>query len=102
MKLVTLEVQLKENEELPVANLEEGEHIEVRITPLKELYAHLEGQSFDSVIRVSLISLVGQPTTHWDTSSTHAYIISQLESPPRKSISFDWNPSHRFSRISVP
>ena len=51
MKLVTLEVQLKEDEELPVANLEDGEHIEVRVTPLKELYAHLEGeQCFDFLI----------------------------------------------------
>ena len=55
MKLVTLEVQLKEDEELPVANLEDGEHIEVRITPLKELYAHLEGQFLDFTFRVSLI-----------------------------------------------
>ena len=99
MKLVTLEVQLKEDEELPIANLEDGEHIEVRITPLKELYAHLEGQLLDCTTRLSLISVVGQPTTRWDTSSTHAYIILQLESPPRRGISFDWNSSHRFPRL---
>ncbi|KAI5480007.1 ADP-ribose pyrophosphatase [Pseudohyphozyma bogoriensis] len=42
MNLATLEVDLKEDEARPVAKLEEGEHIEVRVTPLKELYAHLQ------------------------------------------------------------
>lgn len=61
MQLVTIEVELREGEEEPVAKLEEGEspalrlcgrtnlsgfageHIEVRVTPIKELYAHLKG-----------------------------------------------------------
>lgn len=76
MKMVTIEVQLKEGEEEPKPQLDEGEfgsnlacgsapifaawklpaslfelsltsrttgeHIEVRVTPLKELYAHLQ------------------------------------------------------------
>lgn len=42
MHLCTIEVQLKEGEETPVAKLEPGEHIEVRVTPLNDLYAHLE------------------------------------------------------------
>ncbi|KAM0793326.1 hypothetical protein ACM66B_000783 [Microbotryomycetes sp. NB124-2] len=42
MKLVTLEVQLKEGEEEPKPHLDEGEHIEVRVTPLADLYAHLQ------------------------------------------------------------
>ncbi|GAA6036615.1 hypothetical protein JCM8097_001253 [Rhodosporidiobolus ruineniae] len=42
MVLATLEVQLKEGEEEPTPQLDEGEHIDVRITPLNELYAHLQ------------------------------------------------------------
>ena len=42
MVLVTLEVELKEGEEEPKAHLDEGEHIEVRVTPLKDLYRHLQ------------------------------------------------------------
>ncbi|KAK4050510.1 hypothetical protein OIO90_005093 [Microbotryomycetes sp. JL221] len=42
MKLVTLEVELREGEEEPKPHLDEGEHIEVRVTPVAELYAHLE------------------------------------------------------------
>ncbi|GAA5956404.1 hypothetical protein JCM3765_005652 [Sporobolomyces pararoseus] len=42
MVLATLEVSLKEGEEEPKPNLDEGEHIEVRITPVKDLYQHLE------------------------------------------------------------
>ncbi|GAA5910579.1 uncharacterized protein JCM6883_003221 [Sporobolomyces salmoneus] len=42
MVLATLEVQLKEGEEEPKPQLDEGEHIEVRVTPLKDLYKHLE------------------------------------------------------------
>jgi ADP-ribose pyrophosphatase len=42
MVLATLEVQLKEGEEEPKPKLDEGEHIEVRVTPLKELYQHLQ------------------------------------------------------------
>ncbi|GAA5832528.1 hypothetical protein JCM5353_007935 [Sporobolomyces roseus] len=42
MVLATLEVELTEGEEEPKANLDEGEHIEVRVTPLKDLYRHLQ------------------------------------------------------------
>ncbi|GAA5934615.1 hypothetical protein JCM1841_004198, partial [Sporobolomyces salmonicolor] len=42
MVLATLEVELREGEEEPEPHLDEGEHIEVRITPVVELYAHLE------------------------------------------------------------
>ncbi|GAA5980691.1 hypothetical protein JCM10908_001739 [Rhodotorula pacifica] len=42
MSLVTLEVQLKEGEEEPKAHLDEGEHIDVRLIPIMELYAHLQ------------------------------------------------------------
>lgn len=45
MQLVTIEVDLKEGEEAPIAKLEDGEHIEVRITPLAELFGHLQGRS---------------------------------------------------------
>ncbi|KAM0756224.1 hypothetical protein T439DRAFT_341526 [Meredithblackwellia eburnea MCA 4105] len=41
MQLCTLEVDLKADEQDPVPNLDEGEHIEVRVTPLAELYDHL-------------------------------------------------------------
>ncbi|BGP36651.1 hypothetical protein JCM10450v2_000540 [Rhodotorula kratochvilovae] len=42
MVLATLEVQLKEGEEEPKPHLDEGEHIDVRVVPLAELYAHLQ------------------------------------------------------------
>lgn len=42
MVLATLEVQLEEGEEEPKPKLDDGEHIEVRVTPLGELYRHLE------------------------------------------------------------
>ncbi|BGP12684.1 hypothetical protein JCM10213v2_000601 [Rhodosporidiobolus nylandii] len=42
MVLATLEVQLKEGEEEPTPHLDEGEHIDVRVVPLAELYAHLQ------------------------------------------------------------
>ncbi|GAA5859736.1 hypothetical protein JCM1840_006431 [Sporobolomyces johnsonii] len=42
MVLATLEVELREGEEEPQPHLDEGEHIEVRVTPVAELYAHLE------------------------------------------------------------
>ncbi|KAK4055332.1 hypothetical protein OIV83_000615 [Microbotryomycetes sp. JL201] len=42
MKLVTLEVELKEDEPEPKPHLDEGEHIEVRVTPLADLYNHLQ------------------------------------------------------------
>lgn len=42
MVLVTLEVELREDEELPRPKLDEGEHVEVRITPLRDLYRHLQ------------------------------------------------------------
>ncbi|GAA5964419.1 hypothetical protein JCM21900_006422, partial [Sporobolomyces salmonicolor] len=41
MVLATLEVELREGEEEPEPHLDEGEHLEVRITPVAELYAHL-------------------------------------------------------------
>lgn len=46
MHLLTLEVQLKEGEETPVPKLEPNEHIETRVTPLAELYQHLQGNYF--------------------------------------------------------
>ncbi|GAA5958264.1 hypothetical protein JCM8115_004038 [Rhodotorula mucilaginosa] len=42
MSLVTLEVELKEGEEEPKPHLDEGEHIDVRLVPVMELYAHLQ------------------------------------------------------------
>ncbi|KAL8283748.1 hypothetical protein RQP46_005543 [Phenoliferia psychrophenolica] len=42
MQLCTIEVELKEGEGDPVPHLDEGEHIEVRVTPLVDLYAHLQ------------------------------------------------------------
>ncbi|GAA5911810.1 hypothetical protein JCM8208_002444 [Rhodotorula glutinis] len=42
MVLATLEVQLMEGEEDPKPHLDEGEHIDVRVVPLNELYAHLQ------------------------------------------------------------
>jgi len=42
MHLCTLEVDLKEDDKVPEAELDEGEHIEVRVTPVAELYAHLQ------------------------------------------------------------
>ncbi|KDE05037.1 hypothetical protein MVLG_04580 [Microbotryum lychnidis-dioicae p1A1 Lamole] len=42
MHLATVEVELKEDEEEPEPKLEPGEHIEVRVTPLAELYLHLK------------------------------------------------------------
>ncbi|GAA5972314.1 hypothetical protein JCM11641_002403 [Rhodosporidiobolus odoratus] len=42
MVLATLEVQLKEGEEEPAPHLDEGEHIDVRVVPVAELYAHLQ------------------------------------------------------------
>ncbi|GAA5882811.1 hypothetical protein JCM16303_002470 [Sporobolomyces ruberrimus] len=42
MVLVTLEVVLEEGEKEPNPKLDEGEHIEVRVVPLKDLYRHLE------------------------------------------------------------
>ncbi|GJN91573.1 hypothetical protein Rhopal_004596-T1 [Rhodotorula paludigena] len=42
MVLATLEVQLKEGEEEPTPHLDEGEHIDVRVVPLADLYAHLQ------------------------------------------------------------
>ncbi|GAA6011285.1 hypothetical protein JCM8202_003965 [Rhodotorula sphaerocarpa] len=42
MSLVTLEVQLKEGEEEPKPHLDEGEHIDVRVVPVVELYAYLQ------------------------------------------------------------
>ncbi|GAA5910629.1 uncharacterized protein JCM6883_003235 [Sporobolomyces salmoneus] len=43
MVLATIEVELKEDEETPKAKLDEGEHIDVRITPLRDLTRHLKG-----------------------------------------------------------
>ncbi|GAA5861523.1 hypothetical protein JCM3774_000279 [Rhodotorula dairenensis] len=42
MSLVTLEVDLKEGEHEPKPHLDEGEHIDVRLVPVLELYAHLQ------------------------------------------------------------
>ncbi|GAA6004290.1 hypothetical protein JCM10207_000653 [Rhodosporidiobolus poonsookiae] len=42
MVLATLEVQLKEGEEDPTPHLDEGEHIDVRVVPLAELYSYLQ------------------------------------------------------------
>jgi ADP-ribose pyrophosphatase len=42
MVLATLEVELKEGEEEPKPHLDEGEHIEVRVVPLGELYEYLK------------------------------------------------------------
>lgn len=42
MKLVTIVVDLQEGEEEPKPKLDEGEHIEVRVTPLEDLFAHLQ------------------------------------------------------------
>lgn len=42
MSLVTVLVELQEGEEEPKPKLDEGEHIEVRLTPLNELYSHLK------------------------------------------------------------
>lgn len=42
MVLATLEVELNEGEEEPKAHLDAGEHIEVRVTPLRDLYRHLK------------------------------------------------------------
>lgn len=55
MRLVTIEVELKEGEEAPVANLEDGEHIEVRVTPVSELLAHLEGEFVSLSYRIELL-----------------------------------------------
>lgn len=38
MRLVTIECDLKEGEAPPVANLEDGEFIEVRVTPLARTF----------------------------------------------------------------
>ena len=42
MVLVTIEVILKEGEGEPKAHLDEGEHIQVRIVPLEDLYLQLQ------------------------------------------------------------
>ncbi|GAA5826918.1 hypothetical protein JCM11251_002161 [Rhodosporidiobolus azoricus] len=42
MVLATLEVELKEGEEEPTPHVDEGEHIDVRVVPLKDLYSHLQ------------------------------------------------------------
>lgn len=42
MRLVTIEVEV--GADAPVPKLEDGEFIEVRVTPLKSLYAHLQGE----------------------------------------------------------
>ncbi|BGP28804.1 hypothetical protein JCM10296v2_000540 [Rhodotorula toruloides] len=42
MSLVTLQVELKEGEEEPAPHLDEGEHIDVRVVPVAELYSHLQ------------------------------------------------------------
>ncbi|CDR39286.1 RHTO0S04e03554g2_1 [Rhodotorula toruloides] len=42
MSLVTLQVELKEGEEEPTPHLDEGEHIDVRVVPVAELYSHLQ------------------------------------------------------------
>ncbi|GAA6047063.1 hypothetical protein NBRC10513_001714 [Rhodotorula toruloides] len=42
MSLVTLQVELREGEEEPTPHLDEGEHIDVRVVPVAELYSHLQ------------------------------------------------------------
>ena len=41
--MVTIEVNLKEDDEEPEQHLDEGEHIERRVVPLAELYDTLHG-----------------------------------------------------------
>jgi ADP-ribose pyrophosphatase len=47
MRLVTIECDLKEGEAPPVANLEDGEFIEVRVTPLaRTFHSFIVGRMF--------------------------------------------------------
>lgn len=41
--MVTIELNLKEGEEMPEQHLDEGEHIERVIVPLNQLYHKLQG-----------------------------------------------------------
>lgn len=42
--MVTVEVELKEEDEEPEQHLDEGEFIERRVVPLNELYSTLKGE----------------------------------------------------------
>ena len=42
--MVTVEVELKEEDEEPEQHLDEGEFIERRVVPLNELYSTLKGK----------------------------------------------------------
>ena len=42
--MVTVEVQLEENDKEPDQHLDEGEHIERMVVPLSQLYEKLQGQ----------------------------------------------------------
>jgi ADP-ribose pyrophosphatase len=44
--MVTVEVNLKEGEEIPEQQLDEGEYIERVMVPLSELYDKLQGMLF--------------------------------------------------------
>lgn len=46
MKLIVLEVFLGAEEEEPKTHLDKGENIEVRVTPLAELWNHCMGEFF--------------------------------------------------------
>jgi len=42
MALATVKVEVKEGEKDPIAELDDGEHIETRLVPLKDLYSLLQ------------------------------------------------------------
>ena len=44
LQMVTVEVNLREDDEQPEQHLDEGEHIERVIVPLNELYDKLQGK----------------------------------------------------------
>ena len=45
MQMVTVEVELKEDDEEPEQHLDDGEHIERVVVPISELYEKLQGKS---------------------------------------------------------